>query len=208
LKSAATADAVWANCSSRQPKRRLSAFSRAGAELQIKFKRRISCRRNSTGQDGTKICAGGVEHLGGTRKRSALPIDLQATAFQVKFGRNCAHSTAKRARYKQIAESLGSAKPFRAVARDKSVRSLIPVMLSSARTGNLNGYRWASIAKKMLLDKNNQPETAINRENSNKNQIKQKGFTRSLKENYVKIPKCYRLEDQSRKHSVMADGHR
>lgn len=97
-----------------------------------------------------------LEHLAGKRKRLDLPLDIQATAFQMQvwellrkipFGET--------ASYMQIAEMLGDKNKVRAVARacaTNRVAVVIPCHRVIASDGKLSGYRWGVERKRMLLD--------------------------------------------------------
>ncbi|MEP6946990.1 MAG: bifunctional DNA-binding transcriptional regulator/O6-methylguanine-DNA methyltransferase Ada [Acidobacteriota bacterium] len=97
-----------------------------------------------------------LEHLAGKKKRLDLPLDIQATAFQMQvwellrkipFGETVS--------YTQIAEMLGDKKKVRAVARacaSNHVAVVIPCHRVVASDGKLSGYRWGVERKKALLD--------------------------------------------------------
>lgn len=98
-----------------------------------------------------------VEHLDGTRKTLDLPLDLQATAFQLKVWAELRRIPYGETRsYKQIAESLGNAKAVRAVARACATNpgALVnPCHRVISANGNLSGYQWGINRKKQLLDR-------------------------------------------------------
>jgi len=98
-----------------------------------------------------------VEHLDGTRKTLDLPLDLQATVFQLKVWAELRQIPYGETRsYKQIAESLGNAKSVRAVARacaTNPVALINPCHRVIGANGNLSGYRWGINRKKQLLDR-------------------------------------------------------
>ncbi len=98
-----------------------------------------------------------VEHLDGTRKTLDLPLDLQATVFQLKVWAELRQIPYGEMRsYKQIAESLGNAKAVRAVARacaTNPVALVNPCHRVIGANGNLSGYRWGINRKKQLLDR-------------------------------------------------------
>jgi AraC family transcriptional regulator of adaptative response/methylated-DNA-[protein]-cysteine methyltransferase len=96
-----------------------------------------------------------VEHLEGTRQTLELPLDLQATAFQL-----CVWAELRRIpygetrSYKEIAETMGNAKASRAVARacaTNPVALLTPCHRVVQANGNLSGYRWGVERKEKLL---------------------------------------------------------
>lgn len=98
-----------------------------------------------------------LKHLAGKNKRLDLPLDIQATAFQMRvwellrkipFGETVS--------YTQIAEMLGDKKKVRAVARacaTNRVAVVIPCHRVIASDGKLSGYRWGIERKKTLLEK-------------------------------------------------------
>lgn len=97
-----------------------------------------------------------LENLSGKNKRIDLPIDVQATAFQIQvweelrkipFGETIS--------YKQLAESLGNPKAVRAVASAcaaNQVAVVIPCHRVIGSDGSLSGYRWGIERKKQLLE--------------------------------------------------------
>jgi AraC family transcriptional regulator of adaptative response/methylated-DNA-[protein]-cysteine methyltransferase len=96
-----------------------------------------------------------VEHLDGTRRTLELPLDLQATAFQL-----CVWAELRRIpygetrSYKEVAEMLGNAKASRAVARacaTNPVALLTPCHRVVQANGNSSGYRWGVERKEKLL---------------------------------------------------------
>lgn len=96
-----------------------------------------------------------LKHLAGQKKRLDLPLDIQATAFQMQvwellrkipFGETVS--------YTQIAEMLGDKKKVRAVARacaTNRVAVVIPCHRVIASDGKLSGYRWGIERKEKLL---------------------------------------------------------
>lgn len=96
-----------------------------------------------------------LKYLAGKTKRLELPLDLQATAFQMQvwdllrripFGET--------ASYSYIAEQLGDKKKVRAVAQacaSNRVAVVIPCHRVIASDGKLSGYRWGIERKKQLL---------------------------------------------------------
>ena len=98
-----------------------------------------------------------LKHLAGKNKRLDLPLDIQATAFQMQvwellrkipFGETISYS--------QLAERLGDKKKVRAVAQacaKNRIALVIPCHRVIARDGKLSGYRWGIERKKELLTK-------------------------------------------------------
>lgn len=98
-----------------------------------------------------------VEHLDGTKQTLELPLDLQATAFQMQVWAALRRIPYGETRsYKQVAEQIGNAKAVRAVARacaSNPVALAHPCHRVIGGSGNLSGYRWGVTRKKKLLDK-------------------------------------------------------
>ncbi len=103
-----------------------------------------------------------VEHLDGTRRTLELPLDLQATAFQLQVWAQLRRIPYGETRsYKQIAENLGNAKAVRAVARacaTNPVALITPCHRVVGANDDLSGYRWGVDRKKMLLEKEQSTE--------------------------------------------------
>ncbi len=97
-----------------------------------------------------------LEYLASRTKSIELPLDIQATAFQmlvwevlrkIPFGTTVSYS--------QIAETLGDKKKVRAVARACATNRIalaIPCHRVVASDGKLSGYRWGIERKKALLE--------------------------------------------------------
>jgi AraC family transcriptional regulator, regulatory protein of adaptative response / methylated-DNA-[protein]-cysteine methyltransferase len=95
-------------------------------------------------------------HLAGKNKLIDLPLDLQATAFQMQvwellrnipFGETLS--------YKQVAEKLGNPKAVRAVARacaTNRIAVVIPCHRVIGTNGSLSGYRWGIERKQKLIE--------------------------------------------------------
>jgi len=103
-----------------------------------------------------------VEHLDGKRKTFELPLDLQATAFQLQVWAELRRIPYGETRsYKQIAGQIGNAKAIRAVARAcaaNPVALVTPCHRVIGANGDVSGYRWGVNRKKMLLDKEQSTE--------------------------------------------------
>jgi AraC family transcriptional regulator, regulatory protein of adaptative response / methylated-DNA-[protein]-cysteine methyltransferase len=97
-----------------------------------------------------------LRHLAGKNKLIDLPLDLQATAFQMQvwellrkipFGETLS--------YKQVAEKLGNPKAVRAVARacaTNRIAVVIPCHRVIGTNGSLSGYRWGIERKAKLIE--------------------------------------------------------
>ena len=97
-----------------------------------------------------------LQNLAGRNKRIVLPIDVQATAFQMQVWEALRKIPyGETLSYKQIAEKLGNPNAVRAVARacaTNRVAVVIPCHRVVGSDGNLSGYRWGIERKKKLLD--------------------------------------------------------
>jgi AraC family transcriptional regulator of adaptative response/methylated-DNA-[protein]-cysteine methyltransferase len=96
-----------------------------------------------------------LKYLSGRNKRLILPLDLQATAFQMQVWdllRQIPYGETRS--YSQIAEQIGDKKKVRAVAQAcarNRVALVIPCHRVVASDGKLSGYRWGVERKKRLL---------------------------------------------------------
>lgn len=97
-----------------------------------------------------------LKHLSGEKKRLDLPLDIQATAFQMRVWellRKIPYG--ETVTYTQIAEKLGDKKKVRAVAQacaNNRVAVVIPCHRVVAKNGKLSGYRWGVERKEKLLN--------------------------------------------------------
>lgn len=97
-----------------------------------------------------------TQYLAGKDKRLDLPVDVQATAFQMQvwdvlrkipYGQTVS--------YTDVAEMLGDKKKVRAVASacaKNRVALVIPCHRVVGASGSLSGYRWGVERKKKLLE--------------------------------------------------------
>jgi AraC family transcriptional regulator, regulatory protein of adaptative response / methylated-DNA-[protein]-cysteine methyltransferase len=96
-----------------------------------------------------------LTHLAGRKKRLDLPLDIQATAFQMQVWellRKIPYG--ETVSYSQIAEMLGDRNKVRAVARacaSNRVAVVIPCHRVVGNSGGLTGYRWGVERKEQLL---------------------------------------------------------
>lgn len=96
-----------------------------------------------------------LKHLAGKKKRLDLPLDIQATAFQMRVWellRKIPYG--ETVTYTQIAEQLGDKKKVRAVAQacaSNRVAVVIPCHRVVGKDGKLSGYRWGVERKGKLL---------------------------------------------------------
>jgi AraC family transcriptional regulator of adaptative response/methylated-DNA-[protein]-cysteine methyltransferase len=96
-------------------------------------------------------------HLSGELRQLDLPIDLRATAFQLKVWRylqTIPYGSVKS--YTEVATDLSQPKAARAVARacaTNRIALLIPCHRVIRGTGDLAGYKWGLARKRTLLDR-------------------------------------------------------
>ena len=101
-----------------------------------------------------------LANLAGTNKTLDLPLDVQATAFQMRVWealRKIPYGAT--VSYSEIAEKLGSKNAVRAVASacaSNRVALVIPCHRVIGKSGNLSGYRWGVESKKAILEKEKQ----------------------------------------------------
>jgi AraC family transcriptional regulator of adaptative response/methylated-DNA-[protein]-cysteine methyltransferase len=97
-----------------------------------------------------------TDHLNGQRPRLDLPLDIQATAFQMKvwqYLQSIPYGSVQS--YGEVAAGLGEPKAVRAVARacaTNRVALVIPCHRVIRGSGELAGYRWGIELKRVLLD--------------------------------------------------------
>jgi AraC family transcriptional regulator of adaptative response/methylated-DNA-[protein]-cysteine methyltransferase len=98
-----------------------------------------------------------IEYLAGKDKRLDLPVDVQATAFQMQVWEALRKIPyGETVSYAQLAEMMGDKKKVRAVASacaKNRVALVIPCHRVVGSDGKLTGYRWGIERKKQLLDK-------------------------------------------------------
>jgi AraC family transcriptional regulator, regulatory protein of adaptative response / methylated-DNA-[protein]-cysteine methyltransferase len=96
-----------------------------------------------------------LEHLQGQQPHLALPIDVQATAFQWKVWKELqAIPYGETRSYGEIARALGDTKKARAVAQacaTNPVALVIPCHRVVRENGEAGGYRWGRERKQQLL---------------------------------------------------------
>jgi len=96
-----------------------------------------------------------LKYLAGQNKRLILPLDLQATAFQMQvwdFLKKIPYGETRS--YTEVAEAIGDKKKVRAVAQAcarNRVAVVIPCHRVVASDGKLSGYRWGVERKRVLL---------------------------------------------------------
>jgi AraC family transcriptional regulator of adaptative response/methylated-DNA-[protein]-cysteine methyltransferase len=98
-----------------------------------------------------------LKHLSGKKQRLDLPLDIQATAFQMRVWellRKIPYG--ETVSYSQIAEQLGDKKKVRAVAQacaNNRIAVVIPCHRVVGKDGKLSGYKWGVKRKEQLLKK-------------------------------------------------------
>lgn len=106
-----------------------------------------------------------IGFLAGKTRRLELPLDLQATAFQMQvweFLRKIPYGETRS--YTEVAEALGDKKKVRAVAQAcarNRVAAVIPCHRVVASDGKLSGYRWGVERKKELLARETKAQSAV-----------------------------------------------
>jgi AraC family transcriptional regulator of adaptative response/methylated-DNA-[protein]-cysteine methyltransferase len=98
-----------------------------------------------------------LENIRGSRKTLVLPLDLQATAFQLRVWEALREIPyGKTVSYAEIAERLGNKNAVRAVAgacAANRVALVIPCHRVVKSNGETSGYKWGVERKKKLLAK-------------------------------------------------------
>lgn len=98
-----------------------------------------------------------LDHLAGARPHLDLPLDLQATAFQMQVWeelRNIPYGETRT--YREVAEAIGRPGAVRAVARacaTNPVAIVTPCHRVIRGDGSLGGYRWGMARKEALLSR-------------------------------------------------------
>jgi AraC family transcriptional regulator of adaptative response/methylated-DNA-[protein]-cysteine methyltransferase len=97
-----------------------------------------------------------TEHLAGNQPRLDLPLDIRATAFQMRvwnYLQSIPYGQVQS--YGEVAEGIGRPTAVRAVARacaTNPVALAVPCHRVIRGTGELGGYRWGLERKRTLLD--------------------------------------------------------
>jgi AraC family transcriptional regulator, regulatory protein of adaptative response / methylated-DNA-[protein]-cysteine methyltransferase len=123
-------------------------------ELQREFPA-ATLARDDIGLEHWSACV--KKHLQGGLPHLDLPLDVRATAFQLRVWQQLRAIPRGQTRtYRQIAEALGQPKAARAVARacaTNPVSLIIPCHRVIRGDGHLGGYRWGLQRKQTLIDK-------------------------------------------------------
>ncbi len=97
------------------------------------------------------------DHLAGNRPKLELPLDIQATAFQMRvwnYLQSIPYGEVQS--YGEVAAGIGQPTATRAVARAcaaNTVAIAIPCHRVIRGTGELGGYRWGIARKRALIDR-------------------------------------------------------
>lgn len=106
-----------------------------------------------------------LNHLAGIMPHLDLPLDVRASAFQLRVWEELRRIPyGERRSYAQIAAAIGKPKAVRAVARACATNPaavVIPCHRVLRSDGTLGGYRWGLERKKALLEKESEPEWRI-----------------------------------------------
>jgi AraC family transcriptional regulator of adaptative response/methylated-DNA-[protein]-cysteine methyltransferase len=101
-----------------------------------------------------------LSYLSGQQKTLDLPLDLHATAFQIRVWAELRKIPYGETRsYREIAEQIGQPTASRAIARacaTNPVALVNPCHRVVRGNGDLSGYRWGIERKKALLEKEKQ----------------------------------------------------
>jgi len=98
-----------------------------------------------------------TQHLTGARPQLDLPLDIQATAFQMRvwnYLQTIPYGEVQS--YGEVAAALGGPQAPRAVARacaSNRVALVIPCHRVIRGTGEMGGYRWGLARKRTILDR-------------------------------------------------------
>jgi AraC family transcriptional regulator of adaptative response/methylated-DNA-[protein]-cysteine methyltransferase len=136
-------------------------FGETAKELEVELRREypaamIAAMREPKPEPFREWIAALEEHLRGSRPRLELPLDLRATAFQMRVWRYLQSIPYGETRsYAQVAASIGAPKSARAIARacaSNRVALAIPCHRVIRGTGDISGYRWGAERKQALLE--------------------------------------------------------
>jgi AraC family transcriptional regulator, regulatory protein of adaptative response / methylated-DNA-[protein]-cysteine methyltransferase len=106
------------------------------------------------------------DHLAGTHPHLDLPLDIRATAFQIRvwnYLQSIPYGEVQS--YAEVAAAVGNPNAARAVARAcaaNRVALVIPCHRVIRGTGELGGYRWGLARKRTLIDQERSHRPAIN----------------------------------------------
>lgn len=123
------------------------------ANLFSEYERAEIAENNADLHDYVKAILANLE---GANKTLELPLDLQATAFQMRVWRELGKIPyGETVSYSDVAEKIGSKNAVRAVATAcaaNRVALVIPCHRVVGKSGKPSGYRWGIERKKAILD--------------------------------------------------------
>jgi len=132
-------------------------FADSDEELEYGLKREFPFahrRRDDAGLSSWKQSV--LQRMHGHKLSSALPLDIQATAFQRKVWTYLQSIPFGGTRsYREVAKGIGRPSATRAVARacaSNPVAVVVPCHRVVRQDGNTSGYRWGDERKKILLE--------------------------------------------------------
>ncbi len=133
-------------------------FGDKETELVENLKNEFSAAEISEDKSGLNTAVKSILNLlDGKEKRFALPLDIQATAFQLQVWETLRKIPYGETRsYKQVAESIGKPSAVRAVARACATNPtalITPCHRVVRENGDLSGYRWGVERKREILAK-------------------------------------------------------
>jgi len=98
-----------------------------------------------------------VEHLSGVRSQVGLPLDVVATAFQLRVWEELRRIPYGQTRsYAEVAQAIGEPQAVRAVANACAANPAVlvtPCHRVVRSDGSLGGYRWGAERKQALLER-------------------------------------------------------
>jgi AraC family transcriptional regulator of adaptative response/methylated-DNA-[protein]-cysteine methyltransferase len=131
-------------------------FGDKETELVENLKNEFSAAEITEDKSGLNTAVKSILNLlDGKEKRFALPLDIQATAFQLQVWETLRKIPYGETRsYKQVAESIGKPSAVRAVARACATNPtalITPCHRVVRENGDLSGYRWGVERKREIL---------------------------------------------------------
>jgi AraC family transcriptional regulator of adaptative response/methylated-DNA-[protein]-cysteine methyltransferase len=115
---------------------------------------------DSAGDSLQEAVAAILGNLAGSNKSLDLPLDLRATAFQLRVWEELRKIPyGETVSYQSVAERIGKPKAVRAVARacaTNRVALVIPCHRVVRASGDPSGYRWGIQRKKAILEREKQ----------------------------------------------------
>src|SRR5581483_3167416 len=136
-------------------------FGESRKELEQRLRReypqaRISAMKTHASPEMTQWTKALQAHLRGVQPALDVPLDVRATAFQMRVWRYLQKIPYGEVRsYAEVAAGIGQPKAARAVARacaSNVVALAIPCHRVIRGSGELGGYRWGLARKRVLID--------------------------------------------------------